>query len=83
MCLSQCVKNVRIRSYSGPYFPTFGLNMKRYSVSLQMREYTDQNNSEYGHFLRSVCLFIILKSHMIHMYIYKLIQTEDPEGYNL
>ena len=22
-----CVKNVRIRSYSGPYFPAFGLNI--------------------------------------------------------
>ena len=32
-----CVKSVRIRSYSGPHFPAFGLN-------------TDQNNSEYGHF---------------------------------
>ena len=29
------------RSYSGPY-------------SVQIRENTDQNNSEYGHFLRSV-----------------------------
>ena len=37
-----CVKSVRIRSYSGPYFPAFGLN-------------TDQYNSEYGHFLRSSC----------------------------
>ena len=35
-----CVKSIRIRSYSGPHFPTFGLN-------------TDQNNYEYGHFLRS------------------------------
>ena len=35
-----CVKSVRIRSYSGPHFPPFGLNM-------------DQNNSKYGHFLRS------------------------------
>ena len=35
------VKSVRIRSYSGPYSPAFGLN-------------TDQNNSEYRHFLRSV-----------------------------
>ena len=34
------VKCVRIWSYSGPYFPAFGLNM-------------DQNNSEYGHFSRS------------------------------
>ena len=35
-----CVKSVRIRSYSGLFFLAFGLN-------------TDQNNSEYGHFLRS------------------------------
>ena len=34
------VKSVRIRSYSGPYFPAFRLN-------------TDQNNSEYGDFSRS------------------------------
>ena len=30
------LKSVRIRSYSGPYFPAFEVN-------------TDQNNSEYGH----------------------------------
>ena len=35
------MKSVHIRSYSGLYFPAFGLN-------------SDQNNSEYGHFLRSV-----------------------------
>ena len=35
------LKSVRIRSYSGPYFPAFELN-------------TDKNNSEYGHFLCSV-----------------------------
>ena len=35
-----CVKSVRIPNCSGPHFATFGLN-------------TDQNNSEYGHFLRS------------------------------
>ena len=27
------VKSVRIRSYSGPHFPVFGLNMERYSIS--------------------------------------------------
>ena len=27
-----CVKSVRIRSYSGPHFPAFGLNTERYSV---------------------------------------------------
>ena len=40
---SHCLKRVHSRSYSGPYFPAFGL----------MRENADQNNSEYGHFLRS------------------------------
>ena len=34
---SHSVKNVGIRSFSGPYFPAFGLN-------------TDQKNSEYGNF---------------------------------
>ena len=36
-----CVKSVSIRSYSGPYFLSFGLN-------------TDQDNCEYGHFLCSI-----------------------------
>ena len=32
-------------------FSTFGLNTERYSLySVRMRENTDQNNSEYGHF---------------------------------
>ena len=35
------VKSAHIRSYSGPYFPAFGLNMKRHSVSLRIQ-------SEYG-----------------------------------
>ena len=35
------VKSVRIHSSSSPYFPAFGLN-------------TDQNNSEYRHFLSNV-----------------------------
>ena len=46
-----CVKSVRIRSFSGPHFPAFGLNTERYSV--HMRENTYQKNSEYGHFSRS------------------------------
>ena len=45
--IRHCVKSVHVWSYSGPYFPAFGLNIE------VMRENTDQNNSEYGHFLRS------------------------------
>ena len=32
-----CVKSVRIRSYSGPYFPSFGLNTERYGVSFRIQ----------------------------------------------
>ena len=32
-----CVKSVRIQGFSGPYFPAFGLNMERYSVSLRIQ----------------------------------------------
>ena len=35
--ISHCVKSVRIRSYSGPYFPAFGLNTERYGVSLRIQ----------------------------------------------
>ena len=43
-----CGKSVHIRSFSGPYFPTFGLNTERYSV--RTRENTDQKIFEYRHF---------------------------------
>ena len=45
---------MRIQSYSGPYFPAFKLNTEIYGVSVGMRKKKDQNNSEDGHFLRSV-----------------------------
>ena len=32
-----CVKRARIRSFSGPYFPEFGLNMERYSASFRIQ----------------------------------------------
>ena len=34
---TQCVKSVRIRCFSGPYFPAFGQNTERYGVSLQIQ----------------------------------------------
>ena len=78
--LYHCLKSVRIRRYSGPHFPAFGLNTERYSVSpysVRMQKNVDHNNSEYGHFSRSVlfacftflyvaifscCTFLILKN---------------------
>ena len=38
--MNHCVKSVRIRSISGLY-------------SVRMRENTDQDNSDYGHFSRN------------------------------
>ena len=32
-----CVRSARIRSYSSPYFPAFGLNMERYEVSIRVQ----------------------------------------------
>ena len=46
--MALCVKSVRIRSFSGPYFPAFGLNTKRYSLSLHI---FSPNAGKYGHFL--------------------------------
>ena len=53
-CRLQCVKRALIRSFSGPYFPAFGLNLSLFSPSA---ENTNQEKSEYGNFSWSVCLF--------------------------
>ena len=37
-----CVKSVQIRSFSGPYFPVFGVNTERYSVFSTNAGNTDQ-----------------------------------------
>ena len=51
------MKKVSIRSFSGPYFPEFGLNTKRYRGSLRIqsecRKITDENDFQYRHFSRS------------------------------
>ena len=42
-----CVKNVHIWSFSGLYFPAFGLNTARYSISIRIqskfRKYEPEN----------------------------------------
>ena len=37
MYYMHCVKRLRIRSYSGPHFPAFGLNTERYVISLRIQ----------------------------------------------
>ena len=49
LTIPHCVKRVRIRSYSGPYFPAFELNtniQSNYEYSVRVRENTDQNNKD-------------------------------------
>ena len=48
-----CVKRVRIRSFSGPYFPAFRLNTEKYSVFSPNAGKYGQKNFEYGHFTHS------------------------------
>ena len=49
-----CVKSVDIRSYSDPH-------------SDRIRENADQNNSDYGHFIRSVCHGNLLQKNNSHI----------------
>ena len=51
-----CKKSVPIRSYSGRYFPSFGLNTP---YAVRMRENADQNNAKYRQFSPSVSLQIM------------------------
>ena len=42
-----CLKGVRIRSFSGPYFPAFGLNTERYRVwKIQTRKTPNTDTSQ-------------------------------------
>ena len=53
------VKRVRSWSFSGTYFPAFGLNTEIYIVNLciyQMRENTEHENSKYGLISRDVVI---------------------------
>ena len=56
--ISHCVKSVQIRSFSGPYFPAFGLNTERCRVSLHIQsewgKIWTRKKSVFGHFSRSV-----------------------------
>ena len=35
--ITHCMKNVRVWSFSGPYFPAFGLNTERYGIFLRIQ----------------------------------------------
>ena len=56
----QCVKSVRIRSYSDPYFARIRTEYREIRsispYSILMQENTNRNKSEYGHFSCNVKL---------------------------
>ena len=56
------MKNVRIRSFSGEYFPAFGLKSEtlicKSLYSVQIRKSMNLINSEYRHFLRIVTISV-------------------------
>ena len=60
------MKSVRIRSYSGPHFPAFGLKTERYFVL------ADKYNPEYGHFLRSE----------LHTFLFSFVLKKASELYS-
>ena len=55
-----CMKSAQMRSFSGPYFPIFGLNMEIYSKNLRIqsdyRKIRTRKSFVFGRFLRSVSL---------------------------
>ena len=52
-----CVKGVRIRSFSGPYFPAFGLNTDRYGV---IQRYRKNSNTDTFHVVYGSNIFQML-----------------------
>ena len=80
-----CVKSVLIQSFSGPYFPTFGLNMERYSVSLyiqsEYRKIRTRKNPNTDTFYAvclgfQECFKIMNKSHLVTVWQLHVLQLE-------
>ena len=70
-----CVKSVRIRNFSGLYFPKFGLCIQSIPPYLfRMRENTDQKNSEYRYFSHSLIIHHSLKNNNIKLSNLKWVQ---------
>ena len=72
-----CIKKVRIRSYSGPFFPVFGLNTERYIVYLRIQSecgkirtrITPNPDTFYGVNLNRVTFFVFGLSSWKNLYV--------------
>ena len=74
-----CVKSVRIRSYFGPRFPSFGLNTERCSISLYIQSewgkmrtrITPNTDTFYAVWLTSIrYVFLYIYIYILYFYIY-------------
>ena len=70
-----CVKIIQIWSFSGPYLPAFGLNIKNYSVNLCIQskywKIQTRENSVFGHFSRrAIKSFLVKSSRVSHRCLY-------------
>ena len=54
---SHCVKSVRIRSYSGPHFPAFGLNSRIQSECGKIRNRITPNTDTFHAVSTNICNF--------------------------
>ena len=64
-----CMKCIRIRSFSGPYFATFGPNTERYSVSLHIQS---ECGKKYGPEKVRVRAIFTQWFHAIGLFLYPL-----------
>ena len=72
------MKSVRIRSFSGPHFPAFGLNTERYGVSLSL---FIPNEGKYGPeklqiqtlFMHCILIEYLFKAAIVHKCILKIL----------
>ena len=46
--VDHCLRSVRIQSFSGPYFPAFGLNTERYSLCGKIRTSKNPNTDTFS-----------------------------------
>ena len=80
---THCVKSVRNRNFSGPYFPAFGLNTERYSVSLRIQSKYGEtlakkiSNTDTFHAVTFFSQFIEKVCYLnLHYFPSQLLQTE-------
>ena len=82
-----CVRSVRIRSFSGPYFLTFGQNTERYGVyGIQIWTLFTQGNLVVGLLQNSLYFWKkrkFLKNHQISIIFWKKKDTSLTKSINI